>query len=46
MKEIKIESLENIIKKREQAQFKNNAHNASTSSKKAVKDLNAKVETL
>lgn len=46
LKDIKIESLENIIQKREQTQLKNNAHNASTTSKKAAKDWSAKVDRL
>ena len=46
LKDIKIESLENIIKKREQNQLKNNAQNASQTNKKATKDLAANVEKL
>ena len=38
--------MENIIQKREQTQLKNNAHNASTTSKRAAKDWSAKVDRL
>ena len=46
LKDIKIESLENIIKKREQTQLKNNAQSASQTTKKNTKEMAAKIEKL
>ena len=46
LKDIKIESLENIIKKREQTQLKNNAQSASQNNKKNTKEMTAKIEKL
>ena len=46
LKDIKIESLENIIKKREQTLLKNNAQSASQSTKKNTKEMAAKIEKL
>ena len=46
LKDIKIESLENIIKKREQTQLKNNAQSASSNTKKNTKEMATKIEKL